>query len=184
VPKVTDEHREERRRQILDGARQAFGQRGYEGATVPMLEQEIGLSRGAIFSYYPSKLELFVALAEEDQRKLGELWLEEGFEAVVRHIGDEDPEWIGVYLDVGRMLRSDDALRARWLAFNPELQAKLTERLGELQAAGELRSDLELSSIGRFLGVVFDGLALQQGVRFGIDVEGTLELVRSALAPK
>ena len=50
-------------RQILDGARRAFAEHGYEGATVAGLEREIGLSRGAIFSYFPTKLDLFVALA-------------------------------------------------------------------------------------------------------------------------
>ena len=38
---------------------------GYEGATVARLEQEIGLSRGAIFNYFPSKDALFVELAIE-----------------------------------------------------------------------------------------------------------------------
>ncbi len=183
MPKVSEEHRSERRRQILAGARRAFARDGYEGTTVPRLEQEIGLSRGAIFSYFPSKLELFVALAEDDQRHLAELWIAEGFEGVVRHLGEE-PDWAGVYLDVPRMLRNDDALRERWLSFNPEALERLAARMAGEQAAGELRSDLTLNTLGRFLGVVLDGLAVQQGSRFGIDIEGTIELVRSALAPK
>lgn len=183
VPKVSEQHRAERRRQILDGARRAFSRHGYEATTVPRLEQEIGLSRGAIFSYFPSKLELFVALAEADQRRLAELWIADGFDAVVRHLGEE-PDWAGVYLDVPRMLRNDEALRRRWLEFNPELLERLGARLAEQQTAGELRSDLTLDALGRFLGVVVDGLAVQQGARFGVDVEGTIELVRSALAPK
>jgi AcrR family transcriptional regulator len=183
VPKVSDAHRDRRRREIMDGARRAFARHGYEAATVAVLEHEIGLSRGAIFSYFPSKLDLFVGLAEEDQHRIGTLWLEQGFEAVVRHIG-EDPEWIGLYLDVPRMLRTDEALRERWLSFNPELQERLAERFTELQAVGELRSDLTLNTLGRFLGILIDGLAVQQGSRFGIDVDGTIELVRSAIAPK
>jgi TetR/AcrR family transcriptional regulator, transcriptional repressor of aconitase len=183
MPKVSEAHRVGRRRQILDGARSAFARHGYEGATVPRLEDAIGLSRGAIFSYYPSKLDLFVALAEEDQLRVGELWLEEGFDGVVRHIG-EDPEWIGIYLDVGRMLRQDPELRERWLGFNPEMRQRLATRFAELQKAGQLRNDLDLNSLGRFLGVLFDGLAVQQGAGYGIDVDGTIALVRSALAPK
>ena len=182
MPKVTEAHRESRRRQILDGARRAFARGGYEGTTVPLLEKEIGLSRGAIFSYYASKLELFLALAEEDQRRLAELWLGHGFEAVVRHIGD-DPEWIGAYLDVPRMLRLDEDLRARWQGFNPELQERLSEALGAERKAGHVRDDLTVDSVGRFLGIVLDGLAVQQGAGVGVDVEGTLALVRSALAP-
>ena len=186
MPKVSDAHREERRQQIAAGARRAFGEHGYAGATVEVLEREIGLSRGAIFSYFPSKLDLFVALAQEDQQRLLERWIEGGWEAVVRHIVEEDPEWIGVYLDASRMLRTDPALRERWASLNPDLQARLERSFGELQQAGRVRSDLPLETVGRFLGIVFDGLAVQQAARFGapIDVEGTIELLRSALAPK
>ena len=183
MPKVTEAHREERRRQITAGARRAFGAHGYAAATVDLLEREIGLSRGAIFSYFPSKLDLFVALAEEDQLRIGTLWIEQGFDAVIRHVA-EDPEWIGIYLDVPRMLRSDEELRERWMSFNPDVRDRLGDQFRELQAAGRLRSDLTLDTLGRFLGVLLDGLAVQQGSRFGIDVDGTIELVRSALAPQ
>jgi AcrR family transcriptional regulator len=183
VPKVSQAHREARRRQILDGARRTFARDGYEGATVPRLEAEIGLSRGAIFSYFPSKLDLFLALAEEDQRVLAELWLEDGFDAVVRHV-EASPEWIGVYLDVPRMLHADPSLRDRWASFNPDAQTELAAKIVEQQAQGALRSDLTVDAIGRFLGVVLDGLAVQQGAGFGIDVESTLAFVHSALQPK
>jgi AcrR family transcriptional regulator len=186
VPKVSEAHRESRRRQILDGARTAFARNGYEGTTVPRLEAEIGLSRGAIFSYFPSKLDLFVALAQEDQRRLIDLWLEHGWEGVVRHIVEDDPEWIGVYLDASRMLRTDPELRDRWRTLNPEGQAALEAHYRRLQESGEIRDDVSLDTLGRFLGIVFDGIAVQQAARFGspIDVEGTLKLLRSAVRPK
>jgi AcrR family transcriptional regulator len=186
VPKVSDTHREGRRRQIADGARRAFGEHGYAGATVEVLEREIGLSRGAIFSYFPSKLDLFVSLAQEDQGKLIELWLERGWEGVVRHIVEDDPEWLGVYLDASRMLRTDPALRERWRTLNPEGQSALEAHYRRLQETGEIRDDVSLDTLGRFLGIVFDGIAVQQAARFSspIDVDGTLELLRSAVAPK
>ncbi len=183
MPKVSEEHREERRRQILDGARRAFARHGYVGATVPLVEEEVGLSRGAIFSYYPSKLELFIGVAAADRAQIGELWLADGFEAVVRHVGEEDPEWIGVYLEVARMLRTDPELRKRWGALAVDVVDRVAKRYAELQASGAIRSDVSSETLLRFLGVVLDGLATQQGARFPIDVEGTLELVRSALAP-
>jgi TetR/AcrR family transcriptional regulator, transcriptional repressor of aconitase len=186
MPKVTEEHRQERRRQIAAGARRAFAQHGYAGATVEVLEREIGLSRGAIFSYFPTKLDLFVALAQEDQSRLLELWLAGGHEAVVRHIVEDDPEWLGVYLDASRMLRTDPELRERWSSLNPDAQTQLERHYTDLQKTGRVRSDLPLETVGRFLGILFDGLAVQQAARFGrpIDVDGTIELVRSALQPK
>ena len=69
---------------------------------------------------------------------------------------------------------------------NPEGQAALEARYRHLQETGEIRDDVPLDTLGRFLGIVFDGIAVQQAARFGapIDVDGTLELLRSALAPK
>jgi AcrR family transcriptional regulator len=183
VPKVSEEHREERRRQVFAGARRAFARHGYEGATVTLLERETGLSRGAIFSYFPSKLDLFLALAEDDQRRLATVWLDDGFAGVIRHIA-ADPDWLAVYLDVPRMLRNDSELRTRWEAFNPDMQHRLEERFAGLQSLGAIRDDLPLAAIGHFLGVLIDGLAVQQAAGVPIDVEGTIELVRSALAPQ
>ena len=48
MPKVTQEHLDARRAEILDGARRAFAEHGYEGATVARLEEATGLSRGAL----------------------------------------------------------------------------------------------------------------------------------------
>lgn len=180
---MSEEHREGRRSQIFAGARRAFARHGFEGATVALLERETGLSRGAIFSYFPSKLDLFLALAEDDQRRLATVWLDDGFASVVRHIA-ADPDWLAVYLDVPRMLRNDPELRARWEAFNPDLQRKLEERFGTMQSLGAIRDDLPLAAIGHFLGLLIDGLAVQQAAGVPIDVEGTIELVRSALAPQ
>lgn len=186
MPKVSDEHRAERRRQILDGARAAFARLGYHDATVEVLESEIGLSRGAIFSYFPTKLDLFLALAQHDQEALLRRWLHDGWEGVVRHIVEDDPEWIGVYLEASRMLRTDPELRDRWAHLNPELQQELEDAFRAQQERGEIRGDLPLDTLGRFLGIVFDGIAVQQAARFSskIDAEGTIELLRTALAPK
>src|SRR5690242_16910753 len=159
MPKVSEAHRAGRRRQIADGARRAFARWGYEGATVPRLEEATGLSRGAIFSYFPSKLDLFVALAEEGQERLLRIWLAEGFEGVLRD-ASANPEWLSMTLDVPRMLRDDEELRTRWQRFNPALQAELTTRFVEQQARGELRSDLDVETLGNFHGAILDGLAV------------------------
>ena len=186
MPKVTEEHRAERRRQIAAGARRAFAEHGYAGATVEVLEREIGLSRGAIFSYFPTKLDLFVALAQEDQHRILELWLEGGHEAVVRHIVEDDPEWLGVYLDASRMLRTDPELRDRWRSLNPDAQAAARAALHGAPGGGP-DSQRPAARDGRAVprrGVRRPRRAAGRPVRPAIDVDGTIELLRSALAPK
>ena len=70
MPKVSDEHKERRRDQILDGAQRAFARHGYEGTTVAILEEVTGLSRGAIFNYFPNKQAIFLELAIESNKRL------------------------------------------------------------------------------------------------------------------
>jgi AcrR family transcriptional regulator len=184
VPKRSEEHLQARRKQILDGARRTFAKHGYEGATVARLEEEIGLSRGAIFNYYPNKLELFFALATLDEAHVIERWMEGGFEVVLREIAEQNPDWLGVYLEQGRRLRTDPAFRERWKSRNPELEQRAHEWLVGLQEQGRIRDDLPFEAIGRFFGLVLDGVAVNMSMGFPVDVEPILTLVRDAIAPR
>jgi TetR/AcrR family transcriptional regulator, transcriptional repressor of aconitase len=184
MPKVSSAHRAKRRRQILDGARKAFSRHGYEGATVPRLEKAIGLSRGAIFSYFPSKWDLFYALAEEDQARAGEIWLEEGFGGVLRHIAKERPEWIGVYFELTGMLRTRPELREQFLKRSPEVNARLVERVRAMQRTAELRDDLDAEQLGRFMGIVLDGIVVAVAAGAPVDIDPVIRLVSAAIAPQ
>ena len=184
MPKVSDEHKEERRRQILEGARRAFARYGYERATVVRLEQEIGLSRGAIFSYFPDKWAIFFALAEEDYARAGELWIREGFRAVIEQMVLDRPDWLGVYFELTSMLRTNPELRAQWSARNPEIDRRLLEHIVGEQRAGRLRDDLEPAEIARFLGVILDGVTVHVTAGFPPDLDLVLKLVNAAIRPE
>jgi AcrR family transcriptional regulator len=183
VPKRSDDYLEARRRQILDGARRAFAAHGYDGATVVRLEEEIGLSRGAIHNYFSSKWELFFELARRDFERIADVWLEQGHEGVVRAMAAESSEWIGVYTELARLIRTRPELREQWNTRAPELERRIEARLADQQRAGELRDDVTAEQIAGFLTVVVDGLALHKSFGFDDDVEALLRLVRSALAP-
>src|SRR5215204_7416540 len=99
MPKVSDEHKEQRRAAILEGARTCFARHGYEGATVARLEQETGLSRGAIFNYFENKEALFVALVRRSSDRFVEIWLGEGYRALLDAIAHEDPDWLSVQIE-------------------------------------------------------------------------------------
>jgi AcrR family transcriptional regulator len=68
VPKISEQAKEARREAILAAARQCFSELGYEGATVRRLEEATGLSRGAIFNYFATKEELFLASPPDAER--------------------------------------------------------------------------------------------------------------------
>ena len=166
VPTTTAEAKEQRREAILEAAQRTFAQYGYEGATVARLEAATGLSRGGIFNYFPTKDDIFLALAERDAERIGTLWLERGYEDVIRYIDASEPEWLGVYLEIGRRLRTDDAFRERWRQRAPEVDRRLADEIRRLQSAGELRDDVDVETVGRFLGLVVDGIAMNRAAGF------------------
>ena len=183
MPKVTEEHVEARREQILAGARRCFARWGYEGATVPRLEREIGLSHGAIFNYYRSKLDLFVELARRDHDRFEAVWASEGFEALARMIATEDPAWLGVYLEFHRLLRTDAKIAARWRRRTKPVERE-DEWLDRERAAGRIRGDLSRDQLFAFLHTLLDGLVLARTAGGEVDVEPVVALVRELLEPR
>jgi TetR/AcrR family transcriptional regulator, transcriptional repressor of aconitase len=162
VPKISEQRRTERREQILEGARRAFAEHGYEGATVARLEEAIGLSRGAIFNYFGSKEQLFVELAVQDNARMSDLWVNEGLEAVVREIVELDPAWLGVYLELIRRARTDPAFKCRIEERQQEVVPVNLARVEEAQRSGEFRDDFEPKELGAFVNLVLNGLVLQR----------------------
>ena len=185
VPKLSDTEKEARRRRVLEGARRCFARYGYDGATVVRLEREIGLSRGAIFNWFPSKQELFLALAAEDNARVLDLFAEGGFDALLESLTEHESDWLAVYLEFGRRLKEDAALRERWLAIAPpEARARGRGWIEAAQAAGEIRADLSAEQVLQFLGVVVDGIVAQRALGFDPPPrELLLRLVRDATRP-
>lgn len=185
MPKISDERKAERVEGILEGARRCFAEHGYEGATVAKLEAEIGVSRGAIFHYFPSKDALFLELARRDSERLIRLWIDKGWEATLREVVEEDPDWIGVYLEMSRKERTDPEIRRlhREQAEN-ELAPALIEHVRAAQAAGDFRADLPPEKIAGFVSLIANGIAMQLGSGEPIrDVDTLLEFVRTAVGP-
>lgn len=183
MPKITDERRAERREQILEAARRCFAGYGYEGATVVRLEQATGLSRGAIFNYFESKEDLFLELAARDNERLVQLWVEKGWEETLREVVREDPDWIGVYMEMSRKIRTDPEFKRRYEARAQEsLAPPLVEHVHAEQERGALRGDAPPEQIAGFIGLVANGVAVQLGTGEPIrDVDALIEFVRWAV---
>src|ERR1700743_2979243 len=121
MPRVSQDHLDARRRQILDGSRACFARFGYEGATVRRLEDATGLSRGAIFHHFRDKESLFLAVAEDDAAAMVETVARNGLVQVMRDLLDraggsegDTAGWLGTQLEVSRRLRTDPAFAKRW----------------------------------------------------------------------
>jgi AcrR family transcriptional regulator len=182
VPKVSEEHLEARREQILEGARRAFARYGYEGATVARLEDEIGLSRGAIFNYFPDKWSVFFELAARDQHELLTMMVEQGLDATIRHLTTESPDWLAVYMEITRRLRRNPELMQEFQQRGgEEMQRRVKEWLEGLHSSGSFRTDVSLENLVAFINVVANGAALATSLGLALDPDSLVQLVHTGI---
>lgn len=184
MPKVSDDHLAARRQQILDGARRCFAEYGYDGATVRRIEQETGLSRGAIFHHYKDKDALFLALAHEDAARMADVAAEQGLVQVMRNLL-ADPaqfDWLGTRLEIARRLRTDPEFRAGWAARSADLYAATEARLEQQRRLGRLRDDIPTPVLLGYLDLVMDGLVTRIASGLGVDnLSAVLDLVEESV---
>ena len=192
MPRVSQQHLDARRRQILDGARRCFAEYGYEGATVRRLEQATGLSRGAIFHHYRDKESLFLALAEDDAGRMAQVVAEQGLVQLMRDllagsrqdVGSMPPDrhWLGAHLEVSRRLRTDPDFRPRWADQSRALTAATVERLRRQLDAGNLRTDVPVEVLAAFLELALEGLLSKLAMGLPPDhLEPVLDVVESSV---
>jgi len=183
MPKVTEEHKEARREQILAGAQRAFAQHGYEGATVARLEEETGLSRGAIFNYFESKEALFIALARRSSDRFVEIWLEHGYRALLDAIGHEDPAWLSVQAEATRRVRTDEKFREQLARVEEDMQPEREARYARLRELA--RDDVPIEVIASFLGMLANGVAFARVTEDALpDLDQLMTLIETGVAPR
>jgi AcrR family transcriptional regulator len=187
MPRVSEERLAARRQQILSGARAAFARHGYEGATVRILEEEIGLSRGAIFHHFPDKSALFFALARADADAMAATVAAHGLVQVMRNLVEKpDAGWLGIQLEISRRIRTDVTFREAWAERGRTINSATRTRLQRQKEAGVLRSDVDVEVLANYLELFLDGLISRLAAGEPVDrlgpvldlLEGTVRLRR------
>src|SRR2546421_9201477 len=80
MPKVSEEHLEARRQQIVDAALACFARDGFHRATMQDICREAELSPGAIYRYFDGKDAIIEAIADERHAREA-AWMELAQEA-------------------------------------------------------------------------------------------------------
>lgn len=186
MPRVSQDHLDARRRQILDGSRVCFARYGYEGATVRRLEEATGLSRGAIFHHFRDKESLFLALAEQDAARMADVVAAQGLVQVMRELlantNEHPADWLGTRLEVSRRLRTDPEFRARWAERSQQLTTATRQRLLRQRDAGNLRDDVDVDVLTSYLELVLEGLVSHLAMGLPADDLGpVLDLVEESV---
>ncbi|GAB92247.1 TetR/AcrR family transcriptional regulator [Gordonia rhizosphera] len=142
MPKGPTEKRSITRRRLLDSAMDAFAERGYYGASIEDICERAGFTRGAFYSNFGSKDELFYALFEEHT----DLILTRLRDALALAMADQHP--LARFIEAVNS-RADDEEERRWYLVTTEftLYAIREPRAAETLAAYDARLRDELATV-------------------------------------
>jgi AcrR family transcriptional regulator len=134
------------RERLLDAAQRVFVREGFHGATVDMVAAEAGFTKGAVYSAFASKAEMFLALYE---RRVGRRAAAMRRQAAGTAAGDVPVE---MWREWSRTMRADRAWHLLLIEFwvfaarDPELRARFA-RLHAVARDGIAR-DIERAEVG------------------------------------
>ena len=173
MPKVSVAYEQAQRERILEGAAESFADKGYRQTSIDEIARNLGISKGAIYIYFKSKEELFIAIFNRYLRKDHDM----------PKTSDLATDSVTLKLEyaLDRYLStvfSADPIRLRllpefWLEGSrlPELQklrlegkrqdyAVLVDLFEQGQAKGEVRQDVNIREVVEVIIATCDGLLL------------------------
>jgi len=165
------------RRRLLDAALEVFAEHGYGGTSLDQVAAAAGLTKGAIYSNFDSKDDLFFAMMKDQALNRVEAVraaLEASADAAnqqqsARDIGrlltaafTQEREWQLVFLDFWRRAVQDEAVRAQFVAHRRALRAAITGRVEQALGRAPSVGDLTVDDIVTVVLALSNGLAIEQ----------------------
>jgi AcrR family transcriptional regulator len=188
MPKVSQEHMDQRRRQILAAANRCFARLGFHDATMQDVIREAGLSAGAIYNYFSSKQDIIIAIADERHAREAEICRAAASEvdafAALTHLGQaffynlsapgqEEERRVGVQL-WAEALNNGKLLKVT-LEGTAEPLRVLKKLIDRLKASGDLSREVNSEAMARVMVALFQGLVLQKCREKHLDIEPYVE---------
>lgn len=172
----------ERRAQILRAARSVFVEEGYRVARMADIAKRANLSKGAVYFYFPSKQELFLALvheehenthafidqAEQDERPAAVKLLDLGQRYLQYFAGLKTPPRF--FLMMTEQAVRDETIREEVQAVHQRFLDAVTRIVAQGVAEGTFRP-LDPSVVAQMLKAMIDGLAGEAAIGVRPDPE-------------
>jgi AcrR family transcriptional regulator len=184
--------RGEVRDRILDAASKVFAAEGFAGATIDAIGQAAGFTKGAVYSNFGSKDELFLALLDREFEIRGEqiataLESEDDVAAAAKALSRSVLESVHGHADyyvlfVEYWLRAvrDPELRERLIARRRAAAADQADNFAESAAA--LTSGRKLADLAQLVVTINLGIAMEEVLRPGtIDPDLLANLITGLL---
>jgi len=165
------ESRDRTRALLVAAARRVFLRHGYHAATLDAVAEEAGFTKGAVYSAFDGKADLFLAVLDErvatrarEMRTIAAVDPGAQAEALARQFAtaiEHDPQWSAVVIEFWSHASRDPQLRERFAARHEVLREALTDVFVAMASRTGLRFSFDakqLATIGLALG---NGFALE-----------------------
>ncbi len=168
-----EERKQQTRTSLLDAAAEVFSRRGFHAASVDEVAETAGFSKGAVYSNFASKEDLFLALL--DRRLAHEVV---AWDTISRHIGappeeparnqpsfataiGEDRTWNLLVIEFFLYAMRDDRVRPKLAARFHDLRQVMREQLTPLFAAHGRTPTLPIPYLPWIIFALGAGLSIQ-----------------------
>ena len=168
----TDRKAQTRERLIAE-AHPVFLERGFQAATLAEIAAAAGVTKGAVYSNFESKADLFMAVLDARTRGRLEVLervgssaasMEDHARAFVRLILDDDPDgrWASTLVEAWAASEGDEVFRARLAAAGEDINRMVGEMIDEIAAREDLAIPYPAVRLAQIGGAVARGLLLQR----------------------
>jgi AcrR family transcriptional regulator len=175
MPKISPAHEQQRRDQILAAAMACFARQGYHATSMDDVVRESGLSVGAIYTYFSSKEDLFVALAdaraEQTLAYMNDLFRRPGRmadkcrEAVdffFQHLTDDFAPLARMGVEFLSEAAKSDRLKEHQQRRIESVRQFYCWLLREAQHQGDIRTDVNIDAVAELMMALNEGVLLLQ----------------------
>ncbi|AZH77654.1 MULTISPECIES: TetR/AcrR family transcriptional regulator [Microbacterium] len=170
--------RENTRARLLEAAAQVFAEAGLDGASVEAVCERAGFTRGAFYSNFESKDELFLmltasvadarvrAVRQRVEEMTAEGALAEGCDPIelvqqVMELGGDDRLGVMLMSEIRIRALRDARFGEAYLAQEREMVASIAQIVDDIAAAVPLRLRLPAAVAARMLMIVWEGMTVR-----------------------
>ncbi len=166
----TRPRRDEVRARVLEAARGVFAERGFAGASTDLVAAAAGFTKGAVYSNFGSKDELFLALmaaeaaarvAAVEEALAATTDLPGALAAVGGELSRPDAAWQLLYLEFWQRAVRDPAVRTAFVASRRELRGRVAEVVERFLADHPVQTGWDAGRLTVVILALTHGLALE-----------------------
>jgi AcrR family transcriptional regulator len=171
------ERREQTRAELVAAARQVFLRRGFHQASLEEIVEEAGYTKGAVYSNFAGKDELFLAVLTEhnEHRRREQIalvraggTLEGGLRAAAREVARfarEEPDWAPLLVEFWAYAGRHEQLRRAVAEGHERSLDGYAQVLAELAPRYGLEFTIPVREVARSAAALSRGLALERVVK-------------------